>query len=151
MVQWLRLRTPNTGGTGSILVQGTKISHATQWGQINKQTIKILKKKKNWADVTQKFSRWWARTQEDNTIGNCREGMRGPRAPVAEAGLCVRWARAQERKKLTAMDLIIQASGKLEEQWELSEFLHSSFWLKALKSISKIKICPLGKSLWGAS
>ena len=32
-VQWLRLHTPNVGGTGSIPGQGTKVPHATQRGQ----------------------------------------------------------------------------------------------------------------------
>ena len=35
MVQWLRLCASNTGGTGSIPGQGTKIPHATPWSQKN--------------------------------------------------------------------------------------------------------------------
>jgi len=38
VVQWLRLCAPNAGGTGSVLGQGTKISHAEGLGQ--KQTNK---------------------------------------------------------------------------------------------------------------
>ena len=39
VVQWLRLCASNAGGTGSVLGQGTKISHAECLGQkqINKQ------------------------------------------------------------------------------------------------------------------
>ena len=36
MVQWLRLRIPNAGGTRSIPGQGTKILHATWPGQKKK-------------------------------------------------------------------------------------------------------------------
>ena len=46
-VQWLRLCTPNTGGMGLILGQGTKIPHATWCG---------LKKKKRYHKGSQKTS-----------------------------------------------------------------------------------------------
>ena len=36
MVQWLRLRTSNAGGAGSIPGQGTKVPHATQPKKKNK-------------------------------------------------------------------------------------------------------------------
>ena len=45
VVQWLRLRALNAGGTGSIPGWGTKIPHAAQRGQ-NKQT-----NKKNYNEV----------------------------------------------------------------------------------------------------
>ena len=44
VVQWLRLHTPNTGGTGSIPDQGTKIPHAMQCSQKKKKIINNLKK-----------------------------------------------------------------------------------------------------------
>ena len=41
VVQWLRLSFPNAGGTDLISDGETKISHATQFGQI-KQTKKYM-------------------------------------------------------------------------------------------------------------
>ena len=43
MVQWLRLRAPNAGGTGSIPGQGTKIPHASWHGQKKKAMISLIK------------------------------------------------------------------------------------------------------------
>ena len=50
VVQWLRLHVPTAGGMGSILGQGTKIPHASWFGQINKlaimsKEIKLIKTK----------------------------------------------------------------------------------------------------------
>ena len=39
VVQWLRLRSPNAGGIGSIPGQGTRIPHATRWGQKKKKKV----------------------------------------------------------------------------------------------------------------
>ena len=38
VVQWLRLCVSTTGGTGSILGQGTKVSHAMWYGQKKKKS-----------------------------------------------------------------------------------------------------------------
>ena len=42
MVQWLRLHTPNAGGTSSIPRQGTNIPHA-MWGSQEKKPTPIQK------------------------------------------------------------------------------------------------------------
>ena len=39
MAQWLRLYTPNAGGTGSLRVWGTKILHAAQQGPEQKSVL----------------------------------------------------------------------------------------------------------------
>ena len=50
MVQWLRLQAANAGGMGLIPGQGTKIPHATGWGQkikLKKKIGKLVVFKKN--------------------------------------------------------------------------------------------------------
>ena len=49
VVQWLRLHTPNAGGTGSILGQGTKIPYAVG------AAIKKKKKRKNLTSKMRKY------------------------------------------------------------------------------------------------
>ena len=46
VVQWLRLHTSNAEDAGSIPGQGTKIPHATQWGQKKKPKETISKVKR---------------------------------------------------------------------------------------------------------
>ena len=43
-VQWLRLHTPNAGGTGSIPGQGTKIPRVAQCGLKKKELYKVVRK-----------------------------------------------------------------------------------------------------------
>ena len=46
VVQWLRLHTSNAEGVGSIPGWGTKIPHATQWGQKKKKPKETISKVK---------------------------------------------------------------------------------------------------------
>ena len=46
MVQWLRLHTPNAGGTSSVPCQGTKIPHA-MWGSQEKKKNTPIQKQAN--------------------------------------------------------------------------------------------------------